>query len=130
MGYPIDIVIPWVDGSDPAWRAERAKYDPSATSDNSEERFRDWDTFRYWFRCIEKNAPWVRTIHFVTWGHLPGWLDPSHPKLHIVNHRDFIPEEYLPAVRQIFERTWAAKDGETVTMRYPEKEEKAWTSLC
>ena len=97
MGYPIDIVIPWVDGSDPAWRAERAKYDPSATSDNSEERFRDWDTFRYWFRCIEKNAPWVRTIHFVTWGHLPGWLDPSHPKLHIVNHRDFIPEEYLPA---------------------------------
>ena len=40
------------------------------------------------------------------------------------------PEEYLPAVRQIFERTWAAKDGETVTMRYPEKEEKAWTSLC
>ena len=40
------------------------------------------------------------------------------------------PEEYLPAVRAIFERTWAAKDGETVTMRYPEKEEKAWTSLC
>ena len=40
------------------------------------------------------------------------------------------PEEYLPAARAIFERTWAAKDGETVTMRYPEKEEKAWISLC
>ena len=39
------------------------------------------------------------------------------------------PEQYLPEVRKIFERTWAAKDGETVTMRYPEKEEKAWTSL-
>ena len=23
-------------------------------------------------------------------------LEPDHPKLHIVNHRDFIPEEYLP----------------------------------
>ena len=40
------------------------------------------------------------------------------------------PEEFLPDTRKIFERTWAAKDGETVTMRYPEKEEKAWISLC
>lgn len=39
------------------------------------------------------------------------------------------PEEYLPAARTIFEKTWAAKDGETVVMRYPEKEEKAWISL-
>lgn len=40
------------------------------------------------------------------------------------------PEEYLPTARSIFERTWAATDGGTVTMRYPEKEEKAWISLC
>ncbi len=40
-----------------------------------------------------------------------------------------MPEEFLPAARGIFERTWAAEDGLTVTMRYPEKEEKAWTSL-
>ena len=39
------------------------------------------------------------------------------------------PEQYLPEVRKIFEKTWAAKDGETVTMRYPEHEEKAWISL-
>ena len=39
------------------------------------------------------------------------------------------PEEYLPEARNIFERTWAAKDGETVTMRYPDQEEKAWISL-
>ena len=39
------------------------------------------------------------------------------------------PEEYLPETRTIFERTWAAKDGETVTLRYPEGSEKAWTSL-
>ena len=39
------------------------------------------------------------------------------------------PEAYLPEARRIFERTWAAKDGETVTMRYPEHEEKAWISL-
>ena len=32
------------------------------------------------------------------------------------------PEEYLPAARAVFERTWAAKDGETVVLRYPEYE--------
>ena len=39
------------------------------------------------------------------------------------------PEAYLPEARKIFEKTWAAKDGMTVTMRYPEHEEKAWISL-
>ncbi len=40
------------------------------------------------------------------------------------------PESCLPAAREIFERTWTAKDGETVTLRYPKEEEKAWISLC
>ena len=39
------------------------------------------------------------------------------------------PEEYLPETRRIFANTWAAGDGQAVTMRYPEGEEKAWTSL-
>ncbi|HEM6332914.1 TPA: Stealth CR1 domain-containing protein [Streptococcus suis] len=94
--FPIDIVIPWVDGSDPSWRAERAKYDASATSDNDEARYRVWDTFQYWFRGIEKNAPWVRKIHFLTVGHVPEWLDVNHPKLNIVRHEEFIPKKYLP----------------------------------
>ncbi len=94
---PIDFVMIWVDGSDKAWRAEKSRYDGSGpeTSD-SEVRFRDWDNLQYWFRGVEKFAPWVNKIHFVTWGHLPKWLDTSNPKLHIVNHRDYIPEKYLP----------------------------------
>ena len=40
------------------------------------------------------------------------------------------PEEFLPATREIFQNTWAAKDGQTVTLRYPHGEEKAWISLC
>lgn len=96
MSYPIDIVVPWVDGSDPEWAAERAKYRPSAHSDNSSARFREWGIFQYWFRSIEKYAPWVRTVHLITWGHLPPWLNTNHPKLHIVNHKDYIPEDFLP----------------------------------
>lgn len=96
MTYPIDFVITWVDGQDEAWRQERAHYSETAGSDNSEARFRDWGLFKYWFRGVENFAPWIRTIHFVTWGHLPTWLNTSNPKLHIVKHEDYIPSEFLP----------------------------------
>ena len=97
MNGPIDFVMIWVDGNDPEWRAEKSKYDGKVvTTSNSEVRYRDWDNLQYWFRGVEKFAPWVNKIHFVTWGHLPEWLDTNNPKLNIVKHTDFIPEEYLP----------------------------------
>ena len=55
---------------------------------------------------------------------MPGGLLLTHFSTSLEN-----PEEYLPETRTIFERTWAAKDGETVVMRYPEGKEKAWISL-
>jgi len=96
MQNEIDIVIPWVDGDDPEWQAEHRRYKADRNSDNSTARYRDWETLRYWFRGIDEFAPWVRKVHFLTWGHLPKWLDTNHPKLNIVNHKDFIPEKYLP----------------------------------
>ena len=97
MQKPIDFVIIWVDGNDREWQAEKARYDgKTVTNSNSEVRFRDWDNLQYWFRGVERFAPWVNKIHFVTWGHLPKWLDTSNPKLNIVNHKDYIPSKYLP----------------------------------
>lgn len=93
----IDIVILWVDGADPGWQEQKRKYLPPAAKDgDSVNRYRDWGLLPYWFRSIEKFAPWVRKIHFVTWGHVPGWLDLEAPKLNVVPHEDFIPGEYLP----------------------------------
>lgn len=92
----IDFVITWVDGNDKAWRKEKAKYNPEVGTDDDEVRYRDWELLKYWFRGVEKFAPWVRKIHFITWGHVPEWLDTSNPKLHIVRHEDYIPKEYLP----------------------------------
>ena len=94
----VDFIIPWVDGGDPAWREQMERYRGAFTvmTDSSGSRYRDWDNLRYWFRGVEKFAPWVRTVHFLTWGHLPPWLDTRHPKLHIVRHEDFIQREYLP----------------------------------
>lgn len=94
---PVDIVVLWVDGNDPAWQQEKAKYQPVKTSDaNAVNRFRDWGLMKYWFRSIESFAPWVRTIHFVTWGHTPEFLKLDHPKLHIVRHEDYLPWDCLP----------------------------------
>lgn len=95
----IDFVITWVDMNDPEWKKSFAKV--KGTIDNSqnqysEARFRDYGFLKYWFRGVEKFAPWVRKIHFVTCGQKPEWLDTSNPKLHLVNHSDYIPEKYLP----------------------------------
>ena len=93
----IDFVILWVDGNDPKWQSEKAKYDPNVNDDsNSVNRYRDWGLLPYWFRGVEKFTPWVNKIHFVTWGHVPEFLNLNNPKLNVVNHKDFIPEEYLP----------------------------------
>lgn len=65
--------------------------------DSSDLRFRnDFDFLKYWFRGVEKFAPWVNRIFFVTAGHLPDWLNLQHPKLKIIRHSDFIPQEFLP----------------------------------
>ena len=98
MMNDIDFVIIWVDGDDPVWKEERAKYDhPASCLPNSNNfQFRDWGVLPYWFRSVERYAPWVRRIHFVTCGHYPEWLNLDHPKLHFVRHEDFIPSEYLP----------------------------------
>lgn len=93
----IDFVIPWVDGSDPDWCEKKAKYSGLNTGNgNIAARFRDWEILKYWFRAVEKYAPWVRCIYFVTDNQKPEWLNLDHPKLRWVKHTDYIPEEYLP----------------------------------
>ena len=93
----IDFVILWVDGSDPDWLKEKSKYEIKRGDDSDTvNRYRDWNLLPYWFRAVDKFAPWVRKIHFVTWGHVPTFLNLEAQKLHIVRHEEFIPLEYLP----------------------------------
>lgn len=96
----IDFVITWVDGSDPKWLAEKAMAKGLPVDENSlaisANRYRDWDNLHYWFRGIEKNTPWVHKIYFVTWGHVPAWLNVDHPKIQVVRHEDYMPMDALP----------------------------------
>ena len=104
MSQPkIDFVITWVDGTDPKWLAEKIRtlqetdFSETQKTDSSDLRFRnDFDFLRFWFRGVEKFAPWVNQIFFVTYGHTPDWLNLAHPKLKIIHHEDFIPHEFLP----------------------------------
>lgn len=95
MNEKIDFVLLWVDGNDPKWLAEKNEWNPNYTPE-SVIRFRDWDNLQYWFRGVEKFAPWVNRVHFVTCGHLPKFLNTEHPKLHIVKHSDFLQSDVLP----------------------------------
>lgn len=108
----IDFSITWVDGADPQWReakrraagetgdnANTTAETTAASQDreaNGEGRFRDTGLLRFWFRAVERFAPWVHRIFFVTCGQRPAWLNPSHPKLRLVDHSDYMPAEFLP----------------------------------
>lgn len=100
----IDFVVTWVDMADPEWLEEFNRYSAKKKEEKngvSDARFRDQGFLKYWFRGVEKFAPWVRRIHFVTNGQKPYWLDTSNPKLHLVSHKDFIPEEFLPTYNSV-----------------------------
>ncbi|MCD7709802.1 MAG: Stealth CR1 domain-containing protein [Porphyromonadaceae bacterium] len=100
----IDFVITWVDMNSPKWREEFAKYQAKEETEKngvSQARFRDNGLLKYWFRGVDRFAPWVRRIHFITCGQTPDWLDVNNPKLHLVDHREIIPEQFLPTFNSV-----------------------------
>ena len=99
--FPIDIVIPYVNNQDPVWQKEYEKYKNIKSSSlhaNSEVRYRDWGTLKYLLRSIETNIPWINKVFIIVCSEsqIPEWLDTSNPKLEIVLHKDYIPEQFLP----------------------------------
>ena len=97
----IDFVLPWVDGNDPEWQKLFNKYSPVKRTVveedyNNKKRYDDTGLLRYWFRCVEKNAPWINKVFFITNGQKPDWLNLNCNKLVWVKHEDYIPKKYLP----------------------------------
>lgn len=89
----MDIVITYVNGLDPVWQRDYEKYTNQPVL---EKRFRDWGTLRYLFRGIAENMPFIRKVHLVVSheSQVPEWV--NRDEVHIVLHKDIIPEEYLP----------------------------------
>lgn len=94
--FPIDIVIPWVDQNDPAWFAKFNQYNSENLDEDTETRYRDYGTLQYVFRSIQKYAPWVNRIFFLTDNQKPDWLNLESEKLVCVDHTEFIDQSFLP----------------------------------
>lgn len=91
VGFDIDIVYSWVDGSDPEFRARRAGMMAQVVvgeGDEADARIRQIDELRYALRSVHKNAPWIRRIFIATDSELPQWLtdDPRVTVVRAVDH--------------------------------------------
>lgn len=93
----VDVVIPWVDGSDPVWRARRNQYASELTDStgNAEQHFRDNGELRYLLRSIEKYWPFSGDIILVTAGQTPDFIDPDSG-IRVVHHQDILEKQFLP----------------------------------
>lgn len=89
----MDVVITYVDGNDPLWKEDYAKVVGGVALS---KRFRDWGTLRYLLRGIGKFIPYVRKVHLVVArdSQVPSWV--NREAVHVVLHKDIIPEAYLP----------------------------------
>ena len=86
----VDIVITWVNGSDPAWfkhlEEDSAKINRTITQKYTNTRFISHDEIKWALRSIEKFAPWYNMIHIVTDKQYPYWIKKIHPRIHWVDH--------------------------------------------
>lgn len=95
----IDFVVTWVNGEDLNWQKKKIFYSSTDTDKNNLNtisRYRDFGIFKYWFRSIEKFAPWVNSVFLITDQQIPSWLDINNSKLKIIDHTDYIDSKYLP----------------------------------
>lgn len=90
----IDFVVCWVDGNDPVWRNKMLAFSKKELSEKN--RFRDWGWMKFWFRSVDKFAPWVHKVFFVSDGQVPKWLNVGCDKLVVVDHKDYLSKDLLP----------------------------------
>ncbi|KTC84207.1 Stealth CR1 domain-containing protein [Legionella brunensis] len=100
--YPIDAVITWVDGHDPAHQARLDTYLKSIGVESrpdevSPERLMPCREIEYCIRSILRFAPWIRTLFIVTDQQTPSIVnklkDSLEPnKIQIIDHQLIFPE--------------------------------------
>ena len=110
MTFPIDIVLPWVDGNDPDHIRRRSQFctdygETSREDVGGDSRFQSLGEIRYCIESINLHAPFIRKIFIVTDGQDPNleeYMTSTFPKGHIpmeiVDHKVIFSgyEYYLP----------------------------------
>ena len=122
--FPVDVVITWVDGDDPAHQLKRAEFLdngetaaplPIAAGKDS-TRFKDNGELRYCLASLDKFAPWVRNIFLITDGQTPDFLTPELARkyrVRVIDHTEILSsyEWALP--------TFNSRSIETAMWRIP-----------
>ncbi|KAL0212106.1 hypothetical protein RCL1_005732 [Eukaryota sp. TZLM3-RCL] len=94
-----DVLIPWVNDSDPNWIAKKALFSDDPHGGKA-FRFSDHGELRYCIRSMEKYLRGFRHIYLLTDDQVPSWLDTSDPRIKIVTHKQIVPrhlhDEILP----------------------------------
>lgn len=97
----VDLVVPYVDSADTNWQKLFNEYNPTKGKEieaiNAKNRFRgQGDFFRFFFRCLEANLPWLNKIFILVQNksQIPSWLNTN--KVKVITHEQFIPKEFLP----------------------------------
>lgn len=96
---PIDFVVTWVNGEDDDWRQKKNHYDDKYDGSkemNTASRYRNFHIFKYWFRAVDRYAPWVHRVYVITDEQTPSWLNVKYTKVVCINHSDFIDKDKLP----------------------------------
>lgn len=93
----IDVVYMWVDGADAEWRRNRDTAIRQITGEIPTDsidasRFRDNGELRYSLRSLLPHLEWVGKIILVTDDQKPDWLDPDHPRIRLVSHRELFDD--------------------------------------
>ena len=97
IDFAVDAVYLWVDGSDPAWMAKKKQFDDAADASHgsAESRFISRNELYFSIKSLLQHARWVNKIWIVTDGQVPE-LGEFADMVTLVDHKDFIPGEYLP----------------------------------
>ncbi|WP_382303600.1 stealth family protein [Herbiconiux sp. UC225_62] len=91
IGFDVDIVFSWVDGTAIEFQRARAKRMASyvvGDGDDSEARYRQIDELKYALRSVYTFAPWVRRIFIATDSPRPAWLA-DDPRVTIMPSEEF-----------------------------------------
>ncbi|WP_082501626.1 stealth family protein [Williamsia sp. Leaf354] len=94
IGFDIDIVFSWVDGSSAEFQAQRAKRMKNyvvGSGDDSAARFRQIDELKYALRSVHMYAPWIRRIFVATDSPRPAWLA-DDPRVTFVRSEEFFAD--------------------------------------
>jgi hypothetical protein len=119
---PIDAVITWVDGSDPAHQRKLREFAGEAVGAKlaaaAPTRFGDCGEIEYCVASLLRHAPWLRHILIVTDAQAPPFLRTAgaalRERVRVVDHREVFAdyEQYLPSFssRAIESMLWRIPD--------------------